>query len=102
MPAPNPRPAGPPAPPAAPALVPAGARPRHAPAPLRPAPAVSVPGALRALRRHWFRAFGLGTLAGVAVAAAAWLLLRPAPTVRGLLLVEPNPPKVAFKTADNE
>jgi capsular exopolysaccharide synthesis family protein len=63
---------------------------------------VSLPAALRSLRRRWFPAFGLGTLAALITVTAAWLFLKPNPTVRGLLLVEPNPPKVAFTTADNE
>src|SRR6516165_10619486 len=86
------------------ALVPVGEQARHAlvPARLPTAPPVNLAATMHALRRRWLLAFGLGSLAAVAAGVTAWMALKPAATVRGLLLVESIPPMVAFKTADNE
>ncbi|MBI1915853.1 MAG: polysaccharide biosynthesis tyrosine autokinase, partial [Planctomycetes bacterium] len=73
-----------------------------APLPVTPPAALGAGAVVQALRRRWFLALTVATLSVTAAAGAAWVFLKPACTVRSYLLVASTPPKIAFKTTDNE
>jgi succinoglycan biosynthesis transport protein ExoP len=60
-----------------------------------------APALLRALRRRWLLASGLGLVAAAVAAAAAWYLMPVRYTARALLYVSATPPSVVFSSTEN-